>query len=136
MMRLCQMSRVARLLRRVRPRTLGILLAGSLALALAACGETDQPASAVRIDAATATLRFDRTTVQASAGRMIITMANPSAIPHAIAIRGHGSDATGQTVGRDGTSRIEADLEPGTYGLFCPVAGHEQAGMTATLIVR
>ncbi len=106
------------------------------ALAAAACGGTDQPTSSVRIDASKTTLRFDRTTARANAGRMTITMANPSAIPHAIAIRGHGSDATGQTIGRDGTSRIEADLEPGRYELFCPVAGHEQAGMTATLIVR
>ena len=42
----------------------------------------------------------------------------------------------GETVGRDGTSRIDADLEPGSYELFCPVARREQDGMTATLILR
>jgi plastocyanin len=126
----CQTSR------RLGVRPLGVLLGGSIALA-AACGGADQPAgSAVRIDAAEATLRFARSTVRADAGRTTITMANPSAIPHAVAIRGHGSDATGKTVGRDGTSRIEVDLEPGTYELYCPVGGHEEAGMTATLVVR
>lgn len=72
----------------------------------------------------------------AAAGRTAVEMANPSAIPHAIGIRGRGVDETGETVGKDGVSRVEAALEPGTYTLFCPVGGHEQAGMVARLTVR
>ena len=62
-------------------------------------------------------------------------MLNPSAIPHAIGIRGNGVSETGETVGQNGTSRVQADLEPGTYELFCPVGSHEEAGMTATVNV-
>jgi len=91
----------------------------------------------VRLDAAPdGSLRFERRSVSASAGRTSIEMANPSGIPHAIGIRGQGIDERGETVGKDGASRVEADLEPGTYTLFCPVGGHEQAGMTARLAVR
>ncbi len=63
-------------------------------------------------------------------------MRNPSEIPHAIGIRGNGVDEVVATVGRDGSSRVTAVLRPGVYELFCPLGGHEQAGMTAKLTVR
>ncbi len=136
------MSRPASTCRRGRlsrgaARSLRAVLVGLIAVAPGACGEGDQPVRSLRVDAADdESLRFDRSTVHTTSGRTSIEMANPSAIPHAIGIRGHGIDAAGQSVSQDGTSRVEADLEPGTYQLFCPVAGHEQAGMTATLVVR
>ena len=108
-----------------------------LTLTAAACGEADAPATVVRVDAAPdGSLAFERPAARARAGRVSIEMRNPSDIPHAVAIRGAAADATGDTVGRDGTSRVQADLQPGTYTLFCPVGGHEQAGMVATLTVR
>lgn len=73
--------------------------------------------------------------LRAPAGRTAIEMGDPSQIPHAIGIRGPQADETGMTVGNNGTSRIEVDLQPGSYTLVCPVAGHEQAGMTAKLTV-
>ncbi len=116
---------------------LSAVLVGLIAVAVTGCGEAAQSARSLRVDAAgDESLRFDRSTVHTTSGRVSIEMANPSAIPHAIGIRGHGIDAAGQSVSQDGTSRVGADLEPGTYQLFCPVAGHEQAGMTATLVVR
>ncbi len=72
----------------------------------------------------------------ARAARTSIEMANPSTIPHAIGIRGGGLDESGETVSAGGVSRLDVDLEPGTYTLFCPVGGHEAAGMTARLSVR
>jgi plastocyanin len=117
-------------------------LVGSVAvfvvtLVLAGCGGADAPARTLRLDAAAdGSLRFERESVTASAHRTSVEMANPSAIPHAIAIRGQGLEESGATVGKDGVSRLDADLEAGTYTLFCPVAGHEEAGMTARLTVR
>jgi len=108
----------------------------ALVLGLAACGEEDRASRSLRIDAARdGSLRFDRTAVRTGPGRVSIEMANPSSIPHAIAIRGQGIDETGETVGGGGTSRIQADLRPGSYELVCPVGGHEEAGMTARLTV-
>ncbi len=63
-------------------------------------------------------------------------MANPSDIPLAIGIRGGELDETGETVGTGATSRVEAEVGPWRYVLFCPVGGHEEAGMVATLEVR
>ncbi len=108
----------------------------ALVLVVAACGDNEQATRSSRVDAARdGSLRFDRTALRTAPGRVSFKMANPSSIPHAIAIRGNGTDETGTTVGRDETSRIVADLRPGRYTLFCPVGGHEQAGMTATLDV-
>jgi len=104
---------------------------------VAGCGDSTAPTQVVRLDAApSGSLRFQRSTLSARPGRVAIEMLNPSPIPHAVAIRGSGVARTGRTVAGSGRSRVEARLRPGRYTLFCPVAGHEQGGMTATLLVR
>ncbi len=109
----------------------------AVALALAGCAGEEAPAGSVRLDAARdGALLFERGSVTTTPGRKSVEMANPSGIPHAVGIRGQGVDESGQTVGKGGMSRVEADLRPGTYTVFCPVGGHEKAGMTARLVVR
>jgi len=44
-------------------------------------------------------------------------------------------DKSGQTVQPGGASTVTADLKPGTYTFYCPVPGHEAAGMKGTLTV-
>lgn len=82
-------------------------------------------------------LAFDTSTLKAKAGTVTITMANPSSsgVPHAVAIEGNGVDEDGETAGPGGTSTVTAKLKPGTYTFYCPVDGHEQAGMKGTLTV-
>lgn len=112
----------------------GIVAAGSLT---AGCGGSPAAPHVVRLDAvADGSLRFERSVSKTVPGRVAVEMINPSSIPHAVALRGSGVERTGQTVTGGGRSRVEAQLEPGRYTLFCPVAGHEQAGMKATLVVR
>ncbi len=114
-----------------------ILVACGLTAGLAGCGSGEGPRTVVPLDAAAdGSLRFERAALRATAGRASIEMRNPSNIPHAIGVRGNGLDEAGATVGRDGSSRVTPDLRPGVYELFCPVGGHEQAGMTAKLTVR
>ena len=104
---------------------------------LAGCGGGEAPARSVRLDAAAdGSLGFERRAVATRPGRVQIEMANPAEIPHAIGIRGGGVDETGETVGKGGTSSVEADVGPGRYTLFWPVAGHEEAGMVAALTVE
>jgi plastocyanin len=83
-------------------------------------------------------LAFDRKTLSAKAGKVTITMDNPSgdSQPHAIAIEGNGVDQDGQVVQPGGTSKVSADLKPGTYTFYCPVGGHRQAGMEGTLTIQ
>ena len=69
-------------------------------------------------------LEFDKDALQARAGKVSIDMANPSSIPHAIAIEGGGVDVRGKTVEKNGTSSVETDLKAGEYEFYCPVPGH------------
>ena len=82
-------------------------------------------------------LKFDKTSLTAKAGKVTIEMDNPSSVPHAVEIEGaSGSGAVGQTVEKGGVSKSTATLKAGTYTFFCPVDGHEAAGMKGTLTVK
>lgn len=81
-----------------------------------------------------ADLTFTPEEVTAPAGPVEITLKNVGAIQHNLVIEGHpefkkldvapGASATGTF-----------DAKPGTYVLFCDIAGHRPAGMEAKLTV-
>lgn len=81
-------------------------------------------------------LKFDKSSLTAKAGKVTLEMENPSQVPHAVAIKGNGVDVDGKTIGNGETSTASADLKPGTYTFYCPVPGHEAAGMKGTLTVN
>ncbi len=80
-------------------------------------------------------LAFDKKSLSAKAGKVTITMANPSRLPHGVAVEGNGVDKDGQVVQNGGTSTVTVTLKPGKYEFYCPVPGHRQAGMEGTLTV-
>jgi plastocyanin len=80
-------------------------------------------------------LKFDKSSLNAKAGSVTITMDNPSSLPHAVAVEGNGVDKDGETVQKGGKSTITVDLKPGKYTFYCPVDGHRAAGMEGTLTV-
>ena len=84
----------------------------------------------------TGALKFDQTALAAKAGKVTLDMANPSPVSHAIAVKGNGIDKKGQPVGQGSDSTITVTLKPGTYTFYCPVDGHEAAGMKGTLTVK
>ena len=81
-------------------------------------------------------LKFDKKSLSAKAGKVTITMDNPSPVPHAIAVEGSGLDKKGQTVQMGGKSTVTVTLKPGKYTFYCPVDGHKQAGMQGPLTVK
>ena len=81
-------------------------------------------------------LKYDTKSLEAKAGKVTITMANPSQLSHSVAIEGNGVDTDGEVVGPGGTSKASATLKPGTYTYYCTVPGHRQAGMQGTLTVK
>jgi plastocyanin len=125
------------------------LLAVAAVLALAGCGGSDEKSSSsssssssggggetVKLAADKSALKFDKSKLTAEAGKVTLEMANPSGIPHAVAIKGNGVDVDGKTVGKGETSTASSDLKAGTYTFYCPVPGHEAAGMKGTLTVN
>ena len=136
------------------------LLAITAVLALAGCGGSDEKSTSSSSSKATSTptatqaassggggetlklaadksaLKFDKSSLTAKASKVTLEMANPSQIPHAVAIKGNGVDVDGKTIGNGETSTASADLKPGTYTFYCPVPGHEAAGMKGTLTVN
>jgi uncharacterized cupredoxin-like copper-binding protein len=138
----------------------GAALTIALAAVLGGCGSSDDNTTAGREDAqATATtktpplqaagaklklsadqsggLSFDQTQLSAASGAVTLVMDNPKTTgeQHAIAVEGNGVDKDGPTVGPGQTSTVTAPLKPGKYTFYCPVPGHEAAGMKGTLTI-
>ena len=131
------------------------LFAAVAVLALAGCGGDDNESTTkstpeatatkaaasggggetIKLAADTSALKFDKDKLTAKAGKVTLSMANPSSLPHAVAIEGNGVDVDGKTVQKGGTSTASADLKPGKYEFYCPVDGHKAAGMTGELTV-
>jgi len=81
-------------------------------------------------------LAFVYNKATATAGPVTLVMPNKASIAHDISIKGNGIDQHGQVVGQGGTSKVTADLKPGTYTFYCSVPGHEAGGMKGTLTVK
>jgi plastocyanin len=79
-------------------------------------------------------LKFNKSKLTAKAGKVTITMTNPSPLQHDVSIKG-GVDANGPVVGQGGKSTVTVTLKPGKYTFYCSVDGHEAAGMTGELDV-
>ena len=79
-------------------------------------------------------LKFNTNKLTAKAGKVTITMTNPSPLQHDIALKG-GVTAQGDVVGQGGKSVLTTTLKPGKYTFFCSVDGHEAAGMNGELDV-
>ena len=108
----------------------------------AKAAEAGQPAgagggtSALQVSADPEALKFDKTQLTAEAGKVTITMDNPSSLAHNVSIEGGGVDEEGQTVGKGEASTVTADVEAGEYTFYCSVPGHQESGMEGTLTVQ
>ena len=82
-------------------------------------------------------LAFSTKTLHAHPGTIKIVMVNPknSGISHAIAITGHGVNRSGAVVAPGRDSVVTVTVKKGSYTFYCPVPGHEMAGMKGTLTV-
>ena len=129
------------------------LIAAIAVLAFAGCGGDDEepagsdststPAAAsggggenLTIAADASALKFDKSELQAKAGKVTITMDNPSDTPHNVVIDGGTNDKPGETVGKGEKSVASADLEAGEYSYYCAVGDHRAQGMEGKLTVE
>jgi plastocyanin len=80
-------------------------------------------------------IKFDQSSLSTKAGKVTIKFANPSSVPHAVEIEGHGVEAKTDVVTKSDAS-VSADLKPGTYEFYCPVGDHKAEGMKGKLTVK
>jgi plastocyanin len=122
----------------MRRNLLCLASAATLALTLGACGDSgsDDKAAAYTPDgeltvAAQDALKFDAEAYDAEGPCIDVTYANAGSVAHTLLVKGESGFKL--SVGDTDTGTIE--LEPGTYTLYCDIAGHEAAGMHADLTV-
>src|SRR5215210_4186420 len=115
-------------------RSIPILVA-VLALVLAGCGSDNKNAGSgsgssssssssgggeQRALAAPAdgSIKFDKTSLEAKAGKVTINFDNPSSTPHAVEVEGNGVEEETDTI-TESKASLTADLKPGTYEFYC-----------------
>jgi len=120
-----------------RTLTAALILAAALTAVAVALGATTLKIQADK----TNKLAFNTKALTAKAGKVTIVMANPSILPHNVAIRAGTTAkskliAKGKIVAKGGTSTVSAVLKPGKYRFLCTVPGHEAGGMWGILTVK
>jgi plastocyanin len=78
-------------------------------------------------------ISWDKTSLDAKAGKVTLKLVNDSQIPHAIEIEGNGVEEESKTVTQS-TADVTVDLKPGKYEYYCPVDDHKKT-MKGTLTV-
>ena len=82
-------------------------------------------------------LKFDKSSLTASAGTVTISFTNSAPLAHNLTV----ASSSGQVVGatptfQGGSKTLSLKLQPGTYTFYCSVPGHRQGGMQGTLVVH
>src|ERR1700755_1064040 len=109
-----------------------VVVAIGVGSAVAASGAPARPAATYKRSAAKTGLKFNVSTIRAKAGKVTLSMSNPSSLPHAVGVKGKSKS---KTVKKGGTSTVTLTLKKGTYTFYCPVPGHEAGVMKGKLIV-
>lgn len=123
-----------------RPLTPLITVSLALVVALAGCGDDGgdnaAPISGAdgALEVAALDIEFDRDSYATSAGEVEVRYVQQGSIAHTLVIEGVDGFKL-EVSASDDVDQGRAELEPGTYTLYCDVPGHREAGMVATLEV-
>ncbi len=80
---------------------------------------------------------IDPDDVTAAGPAVTFEISNDGPTPHNFTIRNDSDEVVAATgdLSTGESETLNADLEPGTYTIFCSFAGHESLGMSGTLTV-
>jgi plastocyanin len=137
-----------------RTGLLFLIVLSALALGLAACGGGNEAATTgggattaggggggggetlqLAADPSGA-LKFDKTSLEATAGNVTIDFTNDSSLPHDVKLEGPGVNGEGTDTITGSSTSVTLDLQPGEYTFYCSVDGHRAAGMEGKLVVK
>lgn len=118
-----------------------VVAAGLSLVALAGCAGDEEPEESAgssvppgTVEVLAQDIKFPRDRYEATAGTVNFQYRNVGNIIHTLVIE--DVDGFKLEVARKGEiDRGSVDLRPGTYTIYCDVAGHRRAGMNATLVV-
>ena len=130
-----------------------VLLLVLAALILTGCGGDDGATGAAASDETTTArgpggevritardISFDDNGYEVPAGPVTVEYVQEGTLRHTLIIeQDGGEDVAGLRLEVEGSTTKSSGtvvLEPGTYTVYCDVAGHRQAGMEADLLVR
>ncbi len=113
----------------------GIMAAALVAMVIAALAFGSDTAAPVETTLNVSVQEFSITgQLTAPAGEVTMLIQNNGTMTHNVEMRGTGQ--VSPDVGPGGTVELSlGNLAPGTYEVFCNIAGHEASGMVATLTV-
>lgn len=69
-------------------------------------------------------------------GTYVFRAVNSGGVVHALEIEGEGIEEETENVQPGESTKLEVNLDPGTYKLYCPVGDHEERGMVGTVTVE
>ncbi|MBW3660320.1 MAG: cupredoxin domain-containing protein [Gemmatimonadetes bacterium] len=97
--------------------------------------EADRPAERVVLQATSYAYQPSAITVGPGDVRFVIN--NAADIVHGFEVEGHGLEEAIQEIPAGATDSLTVTFEtPGDYRIYCPVANHEELGMTGTVTVQ
>ncbi|MGH7558053.1 MAG: cupredoxin domain-containing protein [Gemmatimonadota bacterium] len=90
-----------------------------------------------RIEIVASSFAYEPFQVTVAPGTVRFVIQNAADVVHGFEVEGHGMEVEIEEIQPGATDSLTVTLEePGTYEIYCPVADHEQRGMTGTLTVE
>lgn len=114
----------------------GLLIAVA-AVALVACSPKAGEPSPDPIAIGVADFMIDPDEVTATGPAITFEVTNDGPTPHNFTIRSGAGEVVAATADLSAgeSETLDVELEPGTYPIFCSLAGHESLGMSGSLTV-
>jgi plastocyanin len=134
-----------------------IAIAIAVPLALSACGGDDEDPSstAAATEEATTTAAsdgggggggaveiseteyaLDPADPSVSAGEVTFEVTNDGSITHNLEVEGNGVEEEVEDIAPGDNGSLTAELEPGSYEIYCSIGNHKDLGMKGTLTVE
>ena len=95
----------------------------------------DSVVKTIRVEETEYSLKPTQSTLQ-KPGIYVLEAVNSGETTHALEVEGEGIEKFSDKIQPGESTKLRVDLKAGTYGLTCPVDGHEDKGMETTITVK